>query len=94
MHYSGLFFEGREPDYPEGHYFQYHIFMIFVTPQELRAAENHFKWIHEHPAAFARFRSDRREKDAIAWYHDGRTKMFGSWSPHIVPYYLKAMRNK
>lgn len=90
IHYSGLFFEGSEPDYPEGHYFQYHIFMIFVTPQELRTAEKHFKWIHEHPDAFARFRSDRREKDAIAWYSQD-TRMMGRWSPRIVPMYLERM---
>jgi len=90
IHYSGLFFEGREPDYPEGHYFQYHIFIVFATPAEIRMAEKHFQWIHEHPSAFARFRSDRREKDAIAWYSP-ETRMMGRWSPRIVPMYLERM---
>jgi 8-oxo-dGTP pyrophosphatase MutT (NUDIX family) len=90
IHYSGLFYEGREPDYPEGHYFQYHIFIIFVTQAELDVAYKHFDWIAEHPAAFARFRSDRREKDALGWFNSN-TKMMGKWSPRIVPMYLEKM---
>lgn len=91
IHYSGLFFEGRESSYPEGHYFQYHIFIIFATPAEIAESQRHFKWIAEHPAAFARFRSDRREKDAIRWYNSHETRMMGKWSPQIVPMYLKRL---
>jgi 8-oxo-dGTP pyrophosphatase MutT (NUDIX family) len=90
IHYSGLFYESRESDYPPGHYFQYHIFIIFVTQNELDKAYSHFEWITQHPAAFARFRSDRREKDAIAWYSQN-TRMMGKWSPKIVPMYLQKM---
>ncbi len=91
IYYTGLCFQGREKDYPEGHYFQYHIFIVFATPAEIRGAESHFRWIAEHPAAFARFRSDRREKDAITWYSPQHTLMMGRWSPRIVPMYLSKM---
>ncbi len=94
LKFTGLVFQDREDSYPPNWFFQYVIFQGFVEPKELNAAWQHFEWIQEHPKAFARFKRDRREKDAIAWYHEGRTKMFGSWSPHIVPYYLKAMRSK
>lgn len=86
--YTGLVYQGRERDYPANWFFQYHIFEVTISWSELERIEDHFQWIAEHPAAFARFKRDRREKDAIAFYDEGKTKIYGSWSPGIVSLYL------
>jgi ADP-ribose pyrophosphatase YjhB (NUDIX family) len=88
LHHTGLILQGVEPDYPPNHYFQYHVFQAFVPSSELEKAAAEFKWIQEHPVAFARFRSDKREKDAIAWYDPHSTLLMGKWSPSLVPMYL------
>lgn len=87
--YTGLVVQSREPDYPANHYFQYHIFQALVTPKAIEDAQETFKWLNEHPAAFARLRSDKREKDALAWYSPSQTKLMGRWSPSIVALYLQ-----
>ena len=68
------------------------IFASAVTaipvPAQLKKAIEEFAWIKEHPDAFARFKSDRREKDDIAWYNADKTKLMGKWSPTLVSMYL------
>lgn len=88
LRHTGEVLQGQEPDYPPNHYFQYHIFQAFVPTKEIEGAVSQFAWIHEHPDAFARFRSDRREKDDISWFDPKRTKLMGKWSPTIVAQYL------
>ena len=88
LKHTGLVFQGREEDYPENTFFQYHVFQAVATSAELQAAHDEFKWIAEHPLAFARYKKDKREKDAITWFSPKNTKLFGRWSPSIVAMYL------
>jgi hypothetical protein len=48
-----------------------------------------FKWIEEHPKAFARFKRDRRETDRVAWFNARQTPLNPRWCPTIVYAYLK-----
>jgi ADP-ribose pyrophosphatase YjhB (NUDIX family) len=89
LRYTGLVVQSKEPDYPPNHYFQYHIFQGVVTPQEIEKAQAEFKWLNDHPKAFARMKSDVREKDALAWFDPKKTKLMGKWSPSIVALYMK-----
>jgi hypothetical protein len=88
LHHTGLVLQSQENDYPENHYFQYHIFQGFVTAQEVSAAAAEFEWLREHPAAWERMRKDKREKDDLAWFHPKYTEMMGRWSPTILTMYL------
>jgi ADP-ribose pyrophosphatase YjhB (NUDIX family) len=88
LHHTGLVFQNREKDYPANTYFQYHVFQAFVTKTAIDEAQDEFAWIAEHPLAFARFKKDKREKDALAWFNPIHTKMMGRWSPSIVAMYL------
>jgi 8-oxo-dGTP pyrophosphatase MutT (NUDIX family) len=89
VRHTGLVYQGREPDYPPNHYFQYHIFQAFVEPAALQAAVNKFAWLHDHPKAWAAMRKDKREKDALGWYRSS-TGLMGRWAPGIVKIYLRA----
>lgn len=89
LEYTGLVFEGREPDYPPNTFFQYHIFKAQVTPKIWMAASSELDWCRNHPKAFARMSRDKREKDALAWYSPSETKLMGKWTPKIVALYLK-----
>lgn len=90
LRHTGMVLQGQEPDYPPNHFFQYHIFQAFVPSDEIAGAAEQFQWIQEHPEAFARFRSDKREKDGLSWFDPKRTKLMGKWSPTIVAQYLAA----
>ena len=89
LRYTGLVTQSREPDYPKNHYFQYHIFQAVATTSDIEKAKKKFEWLNEHPAYFARLRSDKREKDDIAWFDPKQTKLMGKWSPSIVALYLQ-----
>lgn len=89
LQHTGLILQGEETDYSANTYFQYHVFQAFVPKQQLMEAFGQFDWIQDHPLAFARFRSDKREKDALTWYDEETTKMMGKWSPTLVDMYLK-----
>lgn len=90
MQHTGLVFQGVEKDYQPNTYFQYHIFRAFIKPVQFEKAEKYFQWRQDHPAAVARMKRDRREKDAIAWFDPRKTRMMGRWSPAIVAMYLNA----
>lgn len=87
--YTGLVLQSREKDYPPNTYFQYHVFQATVTPQSIQEAAAEFQWLNEHPAAFARLRKDKREKDALAWFDPRKTRLMGKWSPSLVVMYLQ-----
>lgn len=87
--YTGLVYQGKEKDYPPNWVFQYHIFEVLISTNELREMVEHFQWIKEHSVAFAKFKRDKREKDAIEFYNPEKTKLYGSWSPGIVAMYLE-----
>ena len=88
LRHTGMIFQGREPDYPPNHFFQYHIFQALVTPTEWMRASKELEWYREHPLAFARLRRDKKEKDMIDWYNPSNHKLHGKWSPSIVALYL------
>ena len=92
VRHTGLVFQGRERDYPDGHYFQYHIFQAFVSVEALQEAATTFAWLHAHPKAWAAMRKDKREKDALGWYRNSKTRLYGRWAPGIVKLCLKAHR--
>ena len=89
MHHTGLVLQGKEKQYDDKTFFQYHIFQAFIDEGEFEKAEEKFAWYKEHPKAWDRLRKDRREKDAIAWFDPKKTKMNGRWSPTILAMYLK-----
>jgi len=90
LEYTGLVFEGKEPDYPPNTFFQYHLFRAQVTPKIWMEASSELDWCRNHPKAFARMSRDKREKDALSWYSPSETKLMGKWSPKIVALYLKS----
>ena len=89
LRYTGLVFQGVESDYQPNTFFQYHIFQALVTPKEWMRASAELDWCREHPAAFARMKRDKREKDMLSWFSPSETRMMGRWSPRIVAMYLK-----
>lgn len=89
LDHTTLILQSSEPDFPENHFFQYHIFSAYAHTTQIEGAFQEFQWIAEHPAAFRRFRRDKREKDAVAWFQPGVTKLMGRWSPTLVAMYLK-----
>ena len=88
VRHTGLIFQAREKDYPANTFFQYHIFQAMVTPSTWMRAAGELDWYRDHPAAFARLRRDKREKDALAWFSPSETQLMGRWSPRIVAMYL------
>ena len=91
LHHTGLIFQSQELNYPQNHFFQYHIFQGIVTPEQVEQSFRTFEWIKEHPRAFKRWRRDRREKDAVAWFNPRETRLNPRWCPDIVALYLKHM---
>jgi hypothetical protein len=89
LKHTGLVFQAQEKDYPENHYFQYHIFQGFITPEQIKQSFDMFEWIHDHPKAFARFKKDRKEKDAVAWFNPRDTRLNPRWCPDIAALYLR-----
>lgn len=87
--YTGLVFQSQESDFPPGSYFQYHIFQGTVSEEQIAQSFATFEWIKEHPAAFARWRRDRREKDAVAWFSK-HTPLNRRWCPEIARLYTSA----
>jgi len=59
-----------------------------IHQNEYQRATEELDWYREHPAAFARLRRDKREKDALDWYSPSEHKLMGRWSPKIVALYL------
>lgn len=89
LKHTGLVFQSQETDYPPGSYFQYHIFQGFITPEQIKQSFNTFKWIKEHPKGFARWRRDRREKDAVEWFNPKITRLNPRWCPDITVLYFR-----
>ena len=87
--HTGLVFQSQESDYPDNHFFQYHIFRGFVTPATIQESVDTFVWAKEHPKAVARWSRDRKEKDAIAWFNPRETRINPRWATDIVALYLK-----
>jgi hypothetical protein len=91
--HTGLILQDTEPDFPPNTYFQYHVFGGYAHPQQIQKAFEEFDWIAANKEEFMRLRSDKREKDAIAWY-DPTKKMMGRWSPSLLKMYLDLYKLK
>jgi len=94
LKHTGLVFQSQESDFPANTYFQYHIFQGFVTGEQIKQSYNTFEWIKEHPKAFARWKRDRREKDAVAWFNPRVTRLNPRWTPDILVLYLRNIKGK
>ncbi len=92
LKHTGLVFQSQESDFPSNWFFQYHIFQGFVTPEQVKQSFDTFEWIKEHPKAFARWRRDRREKDAVAWFDPKVTRLNPRWCPDIAVLYLRNIK--
>jgi hypothetical protein len=92
LHHTGLVFQSQETDYPTNHFFQYHIFQGYVTPEQVNQSFYTFDWMKEHKAAVARWRKERKEKDAVAWFHPRETRVNPRWCPDIVALYLRSVK--
>jgi 8-oxo-dGTP pyrophosphatase MutT (NUDIX family) len=90
--HTGIVFQGVEKNYPPHTYFQYHIFQAFVRPGQVAQSFQMFQWIKEHPKAFRRWRRDRKEKDAVAWFHPRETRLNPRWCPDITALYLQFVK--
>jgi len=86
--HTGLVFQGKERDYPDNHYFQYHMWQGTVSVTELNRALQRFIQLHAQPKAWERMRKDVREKDALSWFDPHHTGLMGRWSPSLVAMYL------
>ena len=91
--HTGLILQDIEPDFLPNTYFQYHVFSGYAHPLQIDTAFNAFEMISKNREAFMRQSSDKREKDAIAWY-DPDKKMMGKWSPTILKMYFNLFKAK
>jgi hypothetical protein len=89
LKHTGLVFQSQEGSYAKNTYFQYHIFQGFITPEQIQQSFDTFEWIKEHPKAFLRWKRDRREKDAVAWFNPKTTRLNPRWCPDILVLYLR-----
>jgi ADP-ribose pyrophosphatase YjhB (NUDIX family) len=89
VRHTGLVFQSQEHDSPQHHFFQYHIFQGFITPEQINQSFSTFEWMREHKKAVARWRRDRKEKDAVAWFQPAKTRVNPRWCPDIVALYLQ-----
>lgn len=89
LHHTGLVFQSQESSYPSNYYFQYHIFQGYLTPKQIDQSFSTFEWMKEHKAAVKRWRRDRKEKDAAAWFSPSKTRVNPRWCPDIVALYLQ-----
>lgn len=89
LHHTGLVFQSQEASYPSNHYFQYHIFQGYLTPKQIDQSFSTFEWMKDHKAAVKRWRRDRKEKDAAAWFSPSKTRVNPRWCPDIVALYLQ-----
>jgi 8-oxo-dGTP pyrophosphatase MutT (NUDIX family) len=92
LKHTGLAFQSQESTYSANTYFQYHIFQGFVSQEQINQSFETFQWIKEHPKAFQRWRRDRKEKDAVSWFHPQQTKLNPRWCPDIVALYFEHVR--
>lgn len=89
LKHTGLVFQGQETNYPPNTYFQYHLFQGVLENEQIVQSVETFEWIKQHPEAFKRWRRDRREKDAVAWFDPRTTRVNPRWCPDIVALYLQ-----
>lgn len=92
LKHTGLAFQSQESDFPSNWYFQYHIFQGFISEKQVEQSINMFKWIQEHPKAFGRWKRERREKDAVAWFNPKETKLNPRWCPDIAVLYFRNVK--
>jgi 8-oxo-dGTP pyrophosphatase MutT (NUDIX family) len=87
--HTGLVFQGQESNYKENEFFQYHIFQGLIDDEQINQSFETFQWIKDHPKGFKRWRRDRKEKDAVAWFNPKETRLNPRWCPDIAVLYFK-----
>ena len=92
LQHTSIVFQGKEKNYPPNTFFQYHIFQGFVAPDQVAQSFQTFQWIKEHPKGFQRWRRDRKEKDAVAWFSPRHTRLNPRWCPDITALYLRFVK--
>ena len=90
--HTGLVFQSQESNYPPNHFFQYHLFQGFVEPVQLQQSFDTFAWMKDHKSAVTRWKRDRKEKDAVAWFNPKTTRLNPRWCPDIVVLYLRNIK--
>jgi ADP-ribose pyrophosphatase YjhB (NUDIX family) len=90
--HTGLVFQSQENDYAPNTYFQYHIFQGFLTPEQVKQSFDVFEWIKKHPAGFERWKRDRKEKNAVAWFHPRTTRLNPRWCPDMTALYIRHVK--
>jgi len=93
LKHTGLVFQSQESDQPPNHYFQYHLFQAFVTGEQIKECFDMFAWMKQHPKAVARWKRDRKETDAVAWFDPKKTRLNPRWCPDIVVLYLQHIKS-
>jgi 8-oxo-dGTP pyrophosphatase MutT (NUDIX family) len=92
--HTGFVFQSQETDYPRNHFFQYHLFQGTLSQEQVDQSFDTFEWIKEHPKGFERWKRDRKEKDAVAWFDPKTTRLNPRWCPDIVALYLRNAVNQ
>ena len=60
--------------------------------EQIKQSFDVFEWIKEHPAGFERWKRDRKEKNAVAWFHPRTTRLNPRWCPDIVALYIRHVK--
>lgn len=92
LKHTGLVFQSQETNYGKNEYFQYHIFQGWIDEEQINKSFETFEWIKEHPMAFKRWKRDRREKDAVAWFDPKKTRLNPRWCPDIAVLYFRNIK--
>lgn len=93
LNYTGLYFQGKEKEYEENTYFQYHIFQASVSDSQIYNARKEFEYYKNNIKEWNELPKEYREKDGIAFYKSDM-KIAGRWSPILVDFYLKNVLNR
>lgn len=88
LHYSGYFFQGKEKEYDNKTFFQYHIFQATVRYDVLNNARKEFEYYRNNREAWDKLPKECKEKNSIGFFRSD-TKIAGRWSPTLVDFYLK-----
>lgn len=87
LSYTGYYYQGKEEEYDDKTFFQYHIFTADISHKNFIKAYEEFDMYKENRELWNSLPREKREKNAIGWYREN-TKLAGRWSPAVVDFYL------
>lgn len=85
--YTGFFLQGKEKEYDENTFFQYHIFKANVSDLFIELAKKNFDFFRKNKEIWDNLPKEYREKNAIGFFRNN-TKIVGRWSPILVDFYM------